>query len=361
MGDRPDLYQILGVEPTAEQAAIEAAFHGRLLRFRVGRFGERSGRLAGPSQAEIERAFAVLGDPAARARYDAEHFPEKAAPTPAPARRRFPPWLWGLLALWVLGLGVIGVVAVRGRDSFAPTPDTAIQVVGATSVARATPTIAATPPTATASIPVTLAAQTAAPVTAAAVPSPSPTTPLPPPTTLALAPTPAPTSPPQPDPTATAPPATATPPPLPTATPAPSPTASLPTATSATAAPTPPRPPTATPLALAKPTPDEPTPTPQPLPRSPAPPPPTATPVPPPPPLPPPAFEATDWIGTALPVNLRAGPGTDYPSQGVLRTGTLLEATGEASMTGGVLWRRFALPDGRLGWVRDLDTFPVER
>ena len=82
-------------------------------------------------------------------------------------------------------------------------------------------------------------------------------------------------------------------------------------------------------------------------------------PPPPPPPPPPAAFPATDQIGTQTPVNLRAGPGTDYPSLGALPFGTLLAATGESATVDGVLWRRFRLADGRAGWVRDLDTFPV--
>ena len=61
----------------------------------------------------------------------------------------------------------------------------------------------------------------------------------------------------------------------------------------------------------------------------------------------------------AVAVNLRAGPGVAYPSRGVLAPGTLLAATGERQVVGGVLWRQFALPDGRVGWVRDVDVLPV--
>jgi hypothetical protein len=63
---------------------------------------------------------------------------------------------------------------------------------------------------------------------------------------------------------------------------------------------------------------------------------------------PPPAFTATDRIGTA-------------PTQGLLPTGTRLAATGATRTVGGVLWRQFALADGRSGWVRDLDVLPVAR
>ncbi|CAA9580462.1 MAG: hypothetical protein AVDCRST_MAG19-3886 [uncultured Thermomicrobiales bacterium] len=82
---------------------------------------------------------------------------------------------------------------------------------------------------------------------------------------------------------------------------------------------------------------------------------------PPPPPVPTPTFRPTDRVGTVLSVNLRTGPGAEFPSQGLLPTGTLLSATGETVTVRGVLWRRFALQDGRNGWVRDLDTLPVRR
>jgi hypothetical protein len=91
-------------------------------------------------------------------------------------------------------------------------------------------------------------------------------------------------------------------------------------------------------------------------------PPPTEPPPPAPEPPPteaPPPFAATDRIGTALSVNLRAGPGSGYASLGLLPTGTLLRATGETAYSGGQLWRRFVLHDGRVGWVRDLDVFAV--
>ena len=76
-------------------------------------------------------------------------------------------------------------------------------------------------------------------------------------------------------------------------------------------------------------------------------------------PPPPPAFQPTDRIDSDLSVNLRSGPGTGYGSLGLLPTGTPLRATGESADAGGQLWRRFVLADGRQGWVRDLDVFPV--
>ena len=73
-----------------------------------------------------------------------------------------------------------------------------------------------------------------------------------------------------------------------------------------------------------------------------------------------PAFPATDRVAADVPVNLRAGPGTDYRSQGLVPPGTFLLATGETrTVDGGVLWRQFLLADGRLGWMRDVDIRPV--
>ena len=62
-----------------------------------------------------------------------------------------------------------------------------------------------------------------------------------------------------------------------------------------------------------------------------------------------------------MPVNLRAGPGVQYPTQGLLAPGTPLAATGESTRVAGVVWRRFTLADGRTGWVRDVDVVPAAR
>jgi uncharacterized protein YraI len=58
-------------------------------------------------------------------------------------------------------------------------------------------------------------------------------------------------------------------------------------------------------------------------------------------------------------VNLRAGPGTGFASLGAQSPGTLLRATGDRASSGGYVWRRFALADGRVGWVRDIDVLAV--
>ena len=66
-------------------------------------------------------------------------------------------------------------------------------------------------------------------------------------------------------------------------------------------------------------------------------------------------------MGAPTPVNLRSGPGADYPTQGSLAPGTPLAATGESSQAGGFLWRRFLVEDGRTGWIRDVDVQPLDR
>jgi serine/threonine protein kinase len=86
---------------------------------------------------------------------------------------------------------------------------------------------------------------------------------------------------------------------------------------------------------------------------------PTAGPVSPTPTATTPALVVTDRIGTEIPVNFRAGPGTDYPIETTLVPGTALHATGETTLVADILWRQFRLADGRLGWVRDLDVVPA--
>lgn len=345
MSGEPDHYRTLGVGPDADAAAIEAAYHSRSLRFRIGLLRDQGRELPGPSQVEVERAFAVLGDPEERARYDAAHFPDAPPRLEATRRRRraAPLWLWALLAVWLVVIGAVAIIGLRSRNTSGEDAIGRIVTGTGEATARASATAVAaqaslvgTPtPLARTATPVMAATTTAAPVS-----SPPP---------VAAAPTGTPTS--GPSPTVTAlPPATATatatipPSPEPISTPAPEPTVAPPPETT----PTP-----------------EPEPEPEPTPTPPPPPPPASPPPPPPPPtpttVPTPAFRPTDRVGTTLPVNLRSGPGVNYPSRGLLQNGTLLAATGETSATGGVLWRRFALADGRTGWIRDLDTFPVNR
>lgn len=269
MESEPDYYQILGVEPTADQAALEAAYQGRMLRFRLGQLRDRAQLLPGPSREETEQAYAVLNSPEERARYDADHFPNKTA-----ARRRFSVWSWGAAAAWVAVLVIACALWAHGRLPSVVSP--VGHLADTATIATVPSVVVALPPVETPTVVSAPTPQTATPV---AVASPPPT-PLPIPT----------------PPVASG--------PSPTAPPAPTATAAL-----------------------------------------------TATPA--------PSFQPTDRIGAAVPVNLRSAPGTDSATLGLLAPGTLLEATGESSSSGGFLWRRFQLADGRIGWVRQADVLPV--
>ena len=66
-------------------------------------------------------------------------------------------------------------------------------------------------------------------------------------------------------------------------------------------------------------------------------------------------FVATAMVDATEPVNLRSGPGTEFPSQGFVEPGTLLTTIGETAVTAGVLWQRVQLADGRSGWIRDVN------
>ena len=322
MPKAPNYYEILGLQPEADATAVDAAYRGRSLRFRVGQPRTRGAEQAGPTQEQVEQAYAILGDPESRALYDAVYFPAKQPPTKR--RRRIPIWFWAIIGVWVIALLAVVIVGLRSRTQ---SDDGAIgRIAGQTATLAAagvgggtatvspsgggvapggSPTLAAALPrsTATSTVPdatATIAAVSTATATVAPTTAPSPTQTTAP--TLTVGPTS----------TATAPP--------PTATSAPAPT---------------PVPPTVVPPTIAP----EPGPEPEPQP--------TAT----------PSFRATDRIGTPLSVNLRNGPGAAYPSLGLLPTGTLLHATGESATVSGQLWRRFLLQDGRVGWVRDLDVF----
>jgi len=319
----PSYYDILSLRPDADAAAIEAAYRGRSLRFRVGRSRTSGAGPAGPTQEQIEQAYAILCDPESRALYDAVYFPVKQS---APKRRRLPIWLWAIIGVWVVALLAVLLFGLRSRTQgdggaigkIAGQTMTSVAVGGASATITVVPsggaasagsptTVAALPPsTATSTVPgVTATVAMAATATATIAPTMAPS---------ATQPT-APTATVRPTNTATLPPPTATVVPLQTVAP--------------TVAPT---------IAEPEPTP-EPTPEPEP----------TAT----------PSFRATDRIGTTLSVNLRNGPGAAYASLGLLPTGMLLQATGEMATVSGQLWRRFMLQDGRVGWVRDLDVFPA--
>lgn len=331
MASGPDYYAILGLAPTADAEAIETAYRSRSLPFRVGQLRRRMDETSAPSQEEIEQAYQILSNPQSRALYDKVRFPDK--PPPASPRRRLPGWLWALVAAWAVAIVAVGCVGIRSRST---TDGGAIgQIVQTATVAGAASGGVGTTTVAVSSSPTVAAALPSAAVAASIAPSAIPggsagaaATATSTATAIgATATTRAATSTSTPAPPTAVAVATATAPPAPTAT-VPPPTVPPPTAT--------PEPPVAAPPV--EPPPVEPAPEPT---------------------VGPPPFAATDRIGTTVSVNLRAGPGAGYPSLGLLPTGTLLRATGERAYSGGQLWRRFIVQDGRVGWVRDLDVFAV--
>ncbi|HEY7404872.1 MAG TPA: DnaJ domain-containing protein [Candidatus Angelobacter sp.] len=67
MAELPDYYMDLGVDPKAKQQEIEKVYSQRVARLRSSKVEDAPEELA-----EVEAAYAVLHDPAARARYDAK-------------------------------------------------------------------------------------------------------------------------------------------------------------------------------------------------------------------------------------------------------------------------------------------------
>lgn len=300
MAQEPNYYAALGLQADANEEAIEAAYRGRSLRFRVGQPRARATDQVGATQEQIEQAYAILGDPEARALYDANHLPTKP---PRTVRRRVPPWVWVLGSMWLVALLIVGCVGIRSRASSDDNPIGRIisQTVTAGAVAEGGKA------TATPSIGAATTARKVSPTSAALLPTTATSTTV----TVSLPPVPVRTT-------------------IPISTPRPTLTVA----------------PTATELPTAA--------------AAPLPPPVVSEPAPAPEPTPPPSFRATDRIGTTLPVNLRSGPGSGYRSFGLLPTGTPLQATGETVSAGGQLWRRFVLEDGQIGWVRDLDVLPAQ-
>jgi hypothetical protein len=99
-----DAYAVLGVAPDASQEAIDAAYRARLLFLHPDRVVGRSQRerdTAGAMLADLQTAWALVGDERARARYDAERDAERAPappvheppPTPTPAPAPEPEWV----------------------------------------------------------------------------------------------------------------------------------------------------------------------------------------------------------------------------------------------------------------------------
>lgn len=312
MASKRSYYDLLGVPRDADAPTIEAAYHGRSLRFRVGLFDDRPRDSSGPTRAEIETAYATLRDPEQRSRYDAELFGLVAPQAAAPARKPWLPWAIAGLLLLLVALAAAGLAFAASRKS-APR-DPVSRILGSDLGARATLTARAVAVAASLT-PVRAADPATTPAAIVETPSAPPT--QRPAAVAAATSSPFPTITMSPSALATS-----------TATATPSVTATLaPTATS--------------PPEIATPT----IPTMEP---------PTVMPTPAPPP-----FPATDRIGTATPVNLREGPGTNFASLGTLPRGTLLAATGAARTVEGVLWREFRLEGGAHGWVRDMDVLPV--
>ena len=83
--NRPDLYAILGVPPSASQAEISRAYRALLRRHHPDTRptdDERQGAVSDATLQQVLAAYTVLHDPGRRAEYDRE-----AEPRTPPARR----------------------------------------------------------------------------------------------------------------------------------------------------------------------------------------------------------------------------------------------------------------------------------
>ena len=252
---------------------------------------------------------------------------ERESAPASPARWRL------LVGLFGLGMFAIGIIignlllpSLFGLGTQSATSPTAVPTTIVAQVPAATPSATTAPPTAT--VPPPPPTATVAPPTATVTSVPPTATPVPPTATATVAPTPTATRPASsifaPDPTEQ-PIASATAPATGTAAATPAGTVTGPTGTATAAA-------TSTAIAAT----------------------PTAT------VTVAPAFAATDRVNTELPVNFRAGPGTNYAAQGALQPGTLLAATGNAQTIEGVTWREFRIANGTLGWVRAGDVLAIQ-
>lgn len=76
-----DLYRVLGLDPDASSDEIARAYR-RLARHYHPDVDTTPG--AASRFAEVTRAYRVLADPKARARYDAGRIPRRAGPPPTP-------------------------------------------------------------------------------------------------------------------------------------------------------------------------------------------------------------------------------------------------------------------------------------
>jgi uncharacterized protein YraI len=67
-------------------------------------------------------------------------------------------------------------------------------------------------------------------------------------------------------------------------------------------------------------------------------------------PPPPPSTPTGIWVVTTEPLNVRAGPGNEYPSYGKIPAGVPLEVTGESNG-----WLSVVIPSlpGGIGWISE--------
>lgn len=75
-----------------------------------------------------------------------------------------------------------------------------------------------------------------------------------------------------------------------------------------------------------------------------------------------PQFQATHQITDfGQQVNLRAGPSTAAARLALLPPGTRLRYLDEQEQVGDVIWMRFQLERGEIGWIRQLDVTPLRQ
>ena len=73
-----------------------------------------------------------------------------------------------------------------------------------------------------------------------------------------------------------------------------------------------------------------------------------------------PVFQATHSITDfGQQVNFRAGPSTASTRVALLPPGTRLRYLNEQEQTGEVIWMRFSLEQGEIGWIRQIDVTPL--